>query len=369
MTKILLVLSMLIVSSVQAAELLDLNQSIRALGMGGAYLTSARNGDALFYNPAELADVSGLHWEVANLSTGLNGLEIFNLLKGGISLNSPSDYNKFFGTNVWLDAGGKTSLVMPNFGIAAYSSYTLGFQLHNPAYPQFNTTFLNDLGFIVGGALQVAPMTTFGMNLKRITRWGGSKDIGVGTIVSGGGVDSIKNAFDSKGVGYGIDASLMYKLPTPLSPTFVLSWQDIGVTSFQKTSGTEAPSRIKDNLSAGLGLNLDLPGLDVYGSFDYKHINDNSEQLGKKLHFGTEVSLPFIDIRAGLSQGYPSYGVGMNLFLFRLDAAYYFEEMGIYPGQTPENRILIGLSVNLGFDANFNFTDNNGKNRKLKQRR
>jgi hypothetical protein len=61
--------------------------------------------------------------------------------------------------------------------------------------------------------------------------------------------------------------------------------------------------------------------------------------------------------------------VGLNFLIFHIDAVSYTEELGVYPGQTAENRVMVGLSIDLGFDADFKFTDNNGKKRKVKQRR
>jgi hypothetical protein len=92
-------------------------------------------------------------------------------------------------------------------------------------------------------------------------------------------------------------------------------------------------------------------------------------QAGKKIHLGTELSLPIIDLRAGINQGYMTYGIGINLLVFRIDAATYTEELGAYTGQSGQNRWLIGLSMDMSFDANFTLSDNDGKKRKLKRRR
>ena len=62
-------------------------------------------------------------------------------------------------------------------------------------------------------------------------------------------------------------------------------------------------------------------------------------------------------------------GIGFSFLFLNLDAAYYNVETGEYPGQTPENRVMIGLSMDLSVDANFNFYSKDGKKRKLKQRR
>ena len=81
------------------------------------------------------------------------------------------------------------------------------------------------------------------------------------------------------------------------------------------------------------------------------------------------MSLPFIDLRAGLSQGYPTYGVGINLLFMEIELATATVEAGEYPGQTPEDRVLIGLSFSMEVDADFNFKTKDGKKRKLKLRR
>ena len=155
----------------------------------------------------------------------------------------------------------------------------------------------------------------------------------------------------------------------PFHPTLAVVWQDMGMTSFTKTDGIDAPPRIHDNVSVGFGTFVDLPGLDWTNSIELQHLTESDEQIGKKVHLGTEISLPLIDLRAGINQGYTTYGAGFDFFLFKVDAAYYKEELGVYPGQTPDTRYEIGISLDLSFDANFSFTDNDGKRRRLKQRR
>jgi hypothetical protein len=193
--------------------------------------------------------------------------------------------------------------------------------------------------------------------------------LGLSTVVDGADLQSIADQFDDKGVGYGVDIAWLQEIKAPLNPTVTIVWQDVGSTAFTQTAGDSAPVHIDQNLSAGAAIGIDLPGLDWTVGIEGRHLLDADIQLGKKLHVGTELSLPLIDLRAGLNQGYFSYGVGLNFLLFRLDAVSYTEELGVYPGQTADNRYMIGLSIDLGFDANFNFQDNNGKRRKLKQRR
>jgi hypothetical protein len=353
--------------SAKAFEVMETHHNVRSNGMGGIYMSIVNDSDALFVNPAALGKTQGLNWQVMNVEFGVNGLDVYNNFKD-INMNSPSSFSQFYGKDVWLRAGGKTAFTLPYFGVGGYSDTQTHLVLHNPAFPQFDTTFLSDYGVVVGGAFPMGPTSYGGMTFKRISRWGGQQDVDLGVIASGN-PSQVADQFKDKGNGYGIDLAVLTTLPAPLSPTFSLVWQDVGSTAFTKSDGIDAPPRIHDNLSLGVSTSLDLPGLDWVAGFEYRHITESEYQLGQKLHFGTEISLPVIDLRGGINQGSASYGLGINFLFLHFDVASYTEEIGAYPGQTPQNRIELGLSLNLSFDADFKITNSEGKKRKLKQRR
>lgn len=356
--------------SVQAQELFELGRTIRSLGMGGMYIPIVTGTDAVFYNPAALGRNNGLNVQLLNLEAGVNGQEALDLINAGSAITSPTSYNQFFGKKIWFEAEGRAGISLPHFGLGFLSETHISLELHNPGFPQFQTYFLNDNVLALGGALTIGPNAYLGMTLKRVQRWGGETiDLGLTTIANANTLSNIGDSFQNKGTGYGVDLALMKEFDGPFNPNLAVVWQDVGVTSFVKTSGAAAPPSINQNVSFGAGGGVDLPGLDWTFGLEARHLLEPEVQLGKKIHFGTEISLPIIDLRAGLGQGYMSYGLGANFLIFRLDAASYTEEMGVYPGQTGQNRILVGLSIDLSFDANFHFVDNNGKKRKLKQRR
>lgn len=360
---------------VQAQSLSETSRSLRALGMGGVYIPFVTGADAVFYNPAALGRVSGLDIKLASVAVGGGSTsdltqETLNELQN-IDPNDPSTFNNLFGKRIWLQGTGKVAFALPYFGMGYLTDYETSLELHNPAYPEFDTYFRNDTAIYLGGAVPLGPVSYLGMSLKRINRWGGnSQQLSLTEVSNATSIDDIGRNFDRKGQGYGLDLAVMTEIPLPLlKPTFALVWQDAGSTSFTKTSGTEAPPHIEQNLSFGAGVALDLPGLDVAVGGELRHLLEPDIQAGKKLHLGAEVSLPVLDLRAGYGQGYLSYGVGLNFLIFHIDAVSYTEELGVYPGQTAENRVMVGLSIDLGFDADFKFTDNNGKKRKVKQRR
>lgn len=76
-------------------------------------------------------------------------------------------------------------------------------------------------------------------------------------------------------------------------------------------------------------------------------LDRNEENALNKLHFGTEFNLTLIKLRAGLNAGYPSLGVGLNIGIAQVDAAYYTEELSNVPGGNGEERLL--AQVRVGF--------------------
>ena len=67
------------------------------------------------------------------------------------------------------------------------------------------------------------------------------------------------------------------------------------------------------------------------------------------LNIGAEIRLlSFLDLRAGMSQGYFSLGAGLDLWAIKVDMAYYWKEFG----ETAGDYGLDGFTVrfNIGFD-------------------
>jgi hypothetical protein len=63
---------------------------------------------------------------------------------------------------------------------------------------------------------------------------------------------------------------------------------------------------------------------------------------------GLETRFKNADVRVGINQGYPTFGLGFSYFFLTLNYVYYTEELGIYPGQNPLSTHLIEL--HLGFN-------------------
>jgi hypothetical protein len=71
----------------------------------------------------------------------------------------------------------------------------------------------------------------------------------------------------------------------------------------------------------------------------------------KRLHIGLKTDLAnvsdIIVVRLGLgiSQGYPTFGVGFKLAPFKINYSISAEELGVYAGQNPDVRQNISISI------------------------
>lgn len=350
-----------------AVELYEYNQSVRAYGMGGVRVFSNSDAGLMLWNPASLALLNGYNWKAFDAGTGVIGLTALQDLSDVGTLSSPSDFESLYGKKMYLSAAASTVFTAPYFGIGIYSSGAGSFTMTNPAFPNLNITYFNDYGYLLGAAIPIGPFA-FGLNAKRITRSGKSKNYGPADFTNLNS-DRILADFKDEGTGYGFDLGLIFAPPAPFNPTISLSWQDVGDTNFITTRGVDKIQGIDDNLTLGISFQSDISLAGIAGGIEYRHMANQGINPSKKIHMGLELSLALVDIRAGFYQGYTSYGAGLDLWILDFNVASYSVEKGSYAGQIPEQRLQAGISMEFGFDPDFKLVDVGGKKRKLKQRR
>lgn len=351
-----------------AAELRSYGETVRSFGMGGVRIANGDQATVMLWNPAGLSFVNGMRIDLFDIGLGTNAISNYQTFQNLGTISDLSDLNPLYGKPLWLGANGYAAFALPHFGFAVFDEGYLDATFNNPAFPELNAKYYNDYGYALGGSWNLSNAASIGLSVKRITRSGGAQSIGA-ELLNGFDTSTLTSMFTDEGVGYGIDAGFMYRGQTLFNPTFQVSWQNLGRTEFQLTKGTTTPDGIKDNITMGLSIDGDVGLAGLAAGLEYRHINDANEQLGKKIHMGVEVSLLNMDLRAGFYQGYTSYGLGLDFFLFQLDAALYSAERGAYAGQTQDQRIQVGISTSFGFDPNFNLISLSGKKRNLKQRR
>jgi hypothetical protein len=89
--------------------------------------------------------------------------------------------------------------------------------------------------------------------------------------------------------------------------------------------------------------------------------NQKYEQFFKKIHAGVEFDVKYAALRLGLSQGYPTAGLGVKAGVFRADYVFFTEETGYFAGQAPRKKHFLSVSFNFKVkkDKNADKQDNN----------
>ncbi len=361
-----------LVSKASAGELYQAGLPPRCLAMGGTCIAHIRGSQGLFFNASTLARMEGFDFTLlqATAAVSKNAESYVNAVKknGGNKI-SLTDIQGLYGKTISADAAVRAGIAMPYFGMGAYSQNYLVETFNNPTFPTFNANYVSDYGYTIAAAVPFGPQTSIGIAGRSAKRWGGNKDIDISTLINSSNQSIIDQNFPDHGSGVAMDLSFITTLNTELKPTFSVVWLDVGKTQYRVYSGTQDPPAQDDNLIFGAAIQHEfLKGAWTH-SFEYQYIRTNGEDLSKKIHIGSEVSYGLIDLRAGLSQGYLTYGLGLDLWFLRVEAAAFSSELGAYAGQSRNDRYQLGVTVDFDFDQTFKMLDMNGKKRRLKQRR
>lgn len=338
--------------SASAQEIIEQYVSVKALGMGNAYLAHARLEDAVFYNPAGLAKAHGVHWRIVGFGAGLNGEDVYEEYSDLVD-DAESDLttalNGIYGTPIAGRIDAVTSFGVSGFMIGGYGTGNVGLELFNPALPVLETGFFADYGlFAAWGGSLVPNFFDVGIVTKRITRQGGNLELGASTLVNLDS-DGLEDELSREGTGYGIDFGASLRFPSNWNPTMNFVWKDIGDTSLDLFTDN-APPTIQSQINVGLGLERDMGLLTLRSALDYRGINTSGDNIGKKFHVGLELEFPVLTLRGGFNQGYYTAGLTTDLGIFELDFATYGVERGVYAGQEEDRRYIIQLSIDLGYE-------------------
>ena len=341
--------------SAHAAELQTLYRSARIQAMGGTFVSTAEGEDALFLNPAGLADMgrgaqANLIVSDTTVSTDAlgelkTGAEIFKDLNAG-------SLNKLLGKNYTLRQQIRSTIIGPSFGFGYILDGQYSFVGKNRSLPkivlghQTTSGLQAGFGFKLGRGSEKrrAFQLKLGGALKYLTRRGGYRDIPVAsfTRLSSTELSSIVGDHGS-GIGFDLGSQAVLKLQDGFRLQAGLSWLDITDTGLG-----ESPDPIIQNLSTGVSGIFETERMRFTLSYEVQHLLESADWR-KKNHLGFEASFPVFNVFLGLNQFHLGYGVGFNFWLIRVDLANYAETVGVLNDMDVERRWNLKASLQFGF--------------------
>jgi hypothetical protein len=322
--------------------------------MGGAYTAGAWRGSALFYNPASVA-AKRFHMNVpVRLEFGgVGGLtqlqDVVTFFKDNksdlerIDQLSPARAAELDREAEKLDGKGGTIRAFPAFrlgwrgvGIQSYAILDGTPQMNSGVFqPRLDLSAFSDVGVIAayGRPVNLGALWYAGASVKYFNRWQTVRSFSLQDAVNTpgfGDIVDLKNRLS----GVGVDVGALF--PATRKLTLGLVAQDL------VTMGD-----VKPDMSLNLGAHYRLmPRLNLVA--DYRDmLNASDTPVPMHIHMGGELDLTLLRLRGGLYQGYPTAGIGVNLWLIKLDAVYYGRERGPKLGYSPEDNVAVELQIGI----------------------
>ena len=332
--------------------------TMRNRAMGGVGIISAKGATAFIINPALLnrgrVSVSpiSLQFFLNNsffdlgefISDNADSLGNIGELSSATLDTIYQDLNKI--DNRWMKLGLPLSsaITVRNIGIAAYWDLDMELKIDKGIYePHLFVRGKIDRVVTFGfgkGIDFVMPGLKAGAAVKFITREE-AKEIKLGFSDIGDGEDAIEELLDTLSAtksGFGIDIGGLYSLNDKIELGIV-------VADIIGSIGDDDDDDVSPNLKFGASYKL-LNRVSAEINF-IDLLNTDGTNFFKRVHIGGEVDLPLLKLRGGFFQGYPSFGIGINLIIIQADFAVWTEEIGPIPGLDGET--FYGAQINLGF--------------------
>ncbi len=336
-------------------------QGARQQGMGGAFVGIADNSQSLYYNAAGLINLKENEFQFFQ-GTFQRGIETRNSLgtREDIANNNLSSLslaiqdNQVLATltdqvglysyiNLWTNQFSYfVSWESFNFTFAPYSRSNFLININNVFDPHTRVSILVDVGIYTGVAVKIGAGLSLGATLRGFVRYEIDSVYTLAELDDSTFLKDFKS--DIKGLkknNTSSDISFFWSVPLP----FELFQWSLGA-SFENFYTTT-----DDTKTLNLGTSIEWLLLDEYLAvrlgFDFRDVLyniDSDRSLGKRLHTGLEVSHKLLYLykfsgRVGISQGYLSYGLGVDIGeIFNLDYALFTEEIGAYAGQIGNTR-------------------------------
>ena len=360
--------------------------SVRMAGMGMAGISSAKGFDALNYNPAGLAD-SGFTLTLPYVTaTAYNGA---SMISTGFLNDTVSLIKGEMDINEYLNSAEDFSAELGTYNKLANIEAGLGFTVGGFG---FNFYLTDNIHTYNGGAGNVASLSlvnklnaaiSIGYGHRISFQHGYSLDLGLAvrfsylaisdrisvSDFSSGDINSILNATPMYyGWAVPIDVAVRGNFPYGFSLTaalrningFYYMNQSEGISSWVGQMFQFGTESVYTPMSLDVGLaweydelwwihpTIALDFVDLIGFKDDTSFTFRS--FMKHVNFGLELGFleDHLVIRGGLSQGYLSAGLTVDLWAFKVDVAYYRQEFG----ETAGDYGLDGFTIrfNIGYD-------------------
>ena len=248
-----------------------------------------------------------------------------------------------------------SALRFGGFEIAPFASSENYLEVRSPSIPTIDLLTNNRFGIQMAYGWTMFKDFEFGLAIRptQVVRLGG--DLVLTDALEVGESSEVSERLEAKnGFGTGVDIGAAWNV----TKTFrlALHLQDFGDMGYQ--SGSEKlPANLEQRASLGFWYRYEMASkwnLDFTGDWQ-DLVNRSGANILRQTHFGVELGKAVFStdhdfgVSMGVSSGYISYGAFADIWLFRLELARSTEELGLIPGQRPDERLHISMTSSVSF--------------------
>ncbi len=323
------------------------------LGRGDTGISTADNHEAIFYNPAGLAQGKGLYKETVLASPSLQvSTKTKDLVRQVIveEDNDPETLRSYLGRNLHFGFNNFTGVVFRRAAVGLLVSSDTNIMLAKSAADRGLETLHADTVANRAAVFSIADAffnqkLMIGTTAKYIMR--NEAVLDVSALDSSNISDQLSsNNVEVSRNGFGLDLGLMYDMDK--SPwRFGLHVENLGTTKLSAAEAGVTGKRLPQIINIGSAYEMGTKMSVLMIQTDFRDVNGSLEKdTFKRLHVGTELQFAKVfGLLGGLNQGYPSFGLFLNLYVMRFDIGTYTEEVGSAAGVRPDQRIFFRLKA------------------------
>lgn len=351
---LLLIVPCLLSGTLSADEPEHLRQSVRALGMGGAFVAVANDEYALYYNPAGLQSVQQSVIEIVTAGATTNQ-NLLDLMKADTS-DTTATFGDLVGERVYSEINmGALSVTAPGWGYSIFGNLLFNSIINNPSVPYFELKAYVQYGIVGGFAVDfMDEALDLGIAMKSVTRSGTFKTVHLYDLLDDEFAENLEDDFSTKNViAYDLGATYHYDRIAnfEIKGSYVI--RNIGDLDFG------VAGNIPMTMDVGASAETEMAGLDFIFALDYVDLTNKlteHQSYLRNIKLGAEVGAfkrsnghHALSVRVGLNAShYLSTGFSVNIpgLPIKIDYAAWSEEIGYLAGKIEDRRQSAHVSIN-----------------------
>lgn len=327
-------------------------RGIRPLGMGDAFTAVANDENAAFYNPAGLDSVKKGRIEAFPLTVeyASNTPKLINDMNDIDTGDLPATTDtlrKHIGKPQYARVSLFPNYTRHGFEIGVLAQAKFRGEAHQPSFPYVDVEGGADGAGVVAfskgfDARKGKDRFSIGITGMFVQRKGLSKRY-TATDLADKNYDFQNDLNTGSALGFNLGGIYQFK-KWPFKPAVGLSIQNVGDMDFGSDVG-----KVEQTINFGVSITDFIWKFPTTIALDYKDIAGelgNDKDKGKRIYLGAEIDLhKRFTVRAGLNQGYVSFGAEFRFWVIKLAYARYSEEVGAFAGQKDEERNVFLLTI------------------------